>query len=335
MIKEAIAQLVKREDLTSEVMEQVMEEIMTGEATDAQKASFLTALSMKGETIDEITSAAKVLRLHCERFLNDMDVLEIVGTGGDGSNTINISTLSSVVVSAAGIPVAKHGNRAASSKCGTADCLEALDVKIDCAPARSAQILKDINLCFLFAQKYHPAMRFVGAVRKEMGIRTLFNVLGPLANPAGATMQLFGVYSEELVEPLAHVLRNLGVKRAMVVYGRDSMDEISLSAETKVCEFKNDEFKSYVIKPEDLGLTRCNKEDLVGGTPQENAAIVNDILGGAKGPKTDVVLLNAGAAIYLASDGITLKDGIEKAREIIVSGKAKKQLKEFIEETNK
>lgn len=335
MIKEAIAQLVKREDLTSEVMEQVMEEIMTGEATDAQKASFLTALSMKGETIDEITSAAKVLRSHCERFLNDMDVLEIVGTGGDGSNTINISTLSSVVVSAAGIPVAKHGNRAASSKCGTADCLEALGVKIDCAPARSAQILKDINLCFLFAQKYHPAMRFVGAVRKEMGIRTLFNVLGPLANPAGATMQLFGVYSEELVEPLAHVLRNLGVKRAMVVYGRDSMDEISLSAETKVCEFKNDEFKSYVIKPEDLGLTRCNKEDLVGGTPQENAAIVNDILGGAKGPKPDVVLLNAGAAIYLASDGITLKDGIEKAREIIVSGKAKKQLKEFIEETNK
>ena len=335
MIKEAIAQLVKREDLTSEVMEQVMEEIMTGEATDAQKASFLTALSMKGETIDEITSAAKVLRSHCERFLNDMDVLEIVGTGGDGSNTINISTLSSVVVSAAVIPVAKHGNRAASSKCGTADCLEALGVKIDCAPARSAQILKDINLCFLFAQKYHPAMRFVGAVRKEMGIRTLFNVLGPLANPAGATMQLFGVYSEELVEPLAHVLRNLGVKRAMVVYGRDSMDEISLSAETKVCEFKNDEFKSYVIKPEDLGLTRCNKEDLVGGTPQENAAIVNDILGGAKGPKTDVVLLNAGAAIYLASDGITLKDGIEKAREIIVSGKAKKQLKEFIEETNK
>ena len=335
MIKEAIAQLVKREDLTSEVMEQVMEEIMTGEATDAQKASFLTALSMKGETIDEITSAAKVLRSHCERFLNDMDVLEIVGTGGDGSNTINISTLSSVVVSAAGIPVAKHGNRAASSKCGTADCLEALGVKIDCAPARSAQILKDINLCFLFAQKYHPAMRFVGAVRKEMGIRTLFNVLGPLANPAGATMQLFGVYSEELVEPLAHVLRNLGVKRAMVVYGRDSMDEISLSAETKVCEFKNDEFKSYVIKPEDLGLTRCNKEDLIGGTPQENAAIVNDILGGAKGPKTDVVLLNAGAAIYLASDGITLKDGIEKAREIIVSGKAKEQLEKFIEETNK
>ena len=335
MIKEATAALIDGKDLTYEQANAVINEIMNGETSQVQTAAFLTALSTKGETIEEITACAAAMRSHALPVQYDGDLLEIVGTGGDGSNTINISTLSSVVVSAAGIPVAKHGNRAASSKCGTADCLEALGVKIDCAPARSAQILKDINLCFLFAQKYHPAMRFVGAVRKEMGIRTLFNVLGPLANPAGATMQLFGVYSEELVEPLAHVLRNLGVKRAMVVYGRDSMDEISLSAETKVCEFKNDEFKSYVIKPEDLGLTRCNKEDLVGGTPQENAAIVNDILGGAKGPKTDVVLLNAGAAIYLASDGITLKDGIEKAREIIVSGKAKKQLKEFIEETNK
>ena len=245
MIKEAIAQLVKREDLTSEVMEQVMEEIMTGEATDAQKASFLTALSMKGETIDEITSAAKVLRSHCERFLNDMDVLEIVGTGGDGSNTINISTLSSVVVSAAGIPVAKHGNRAASSKCGTADCLEALGVKIDCAPARSAQILKDINLCFLFAQKYHPAMRFVGAVRKEMGIRTLFNVLGPLANPA-EDMQLFGDEKKNLLNYSAYVLRNLGVKRAMVVYGRDSMD-LDFLVQRLYVELKNDELSHILL----------------------------------------------------------------------------------------
>lgn len=238
MIKEAIKLLSNRENLTPELMEQVMEEIMTNQATDAQKASFLTALSMKGETIDEITAAARVMRAHCERFLNDMDVLEIVGTGGDGSNTFNISTLSSLVVSAAGIPVAKHGNRAASSKCGTADCLEALGVKIDIAPARSAQLLKEINICFLFAQKYHTAMRFVGAVRKEMGIRTLFNVLGPLANPAGASMQLLGVYNEELVEPLAHVLYNLGVKKAMVVYGKDSIDEISMSAPTQVCEFK-------------------------------------------------------------------------------------------------
>ena len=259
MIKEAISLLVQRKDLSSEMMSDVMEEIMTNQANDAQKASFLTALAMKGETIGEITAAAKVMRAHCERFLNDMDVLEIVGTGGDGSNTFNISTLSALVTSAAGIPVAKHGNRAASSKCGTADCLEALGVKIDIAPALSAQLLKEINICFLFAQKYHTAMRFVGGVRKEMGIRTLFNILGPLANPAGATMQLLGVYSEDLVEPLAHVLKNLGVKRAMVVYGTDSIDEISLSAPTKVCEFKGDEFKSYEITPEQFGLKRMQK----------------------------------------------------------------------------
>lgn len=334
MIKEAIAKLIKKENLSPEIMNDVMEEIMTGEATDAQKASFLTALAMKGETIDEITAAAKVLRAHCERFLNDMDVLEIVGTGGDGSNTFNISTMASLVTSAAGIPVAKHGNRAASSKCGTADCLEALGVKIDVAPARSAQILKEINLCFLFAQKYHPAMRFVGGVRKEIGIRTLFNVLGPLANPAGATMQLFGVYSEELVEPLAHVLHNLGVKRAMVVYGQDSIDEISMSAPTTVCEFKDNEFKNYVITPEEFGFKRCNKADLIGGNPSDNAQIARDILDGKEGPKMDAVLMNAGAAIYLASDNITIKEAIEKAKEVITSGAAKKQLEKFIEETN-
>ena len=334
MIKEAIAQLVKRNDLTAETMGEVMEEIMTNQATDAQKASFLTALAMKGETIDEITAAAKVMRAHCERFLNDMDVLEIVGTGGDGSNTFNISTLSSFVASAAGIPVAKHGNRAASSKCGTADCLEALGVKIDIAPAQSAQVLKEINMCFLFAQKYHTAMRFVGGVRKEMGIRTLFNVLGPLANPAGATMQLLGVYSAELVEPLAHVLHNLGVKRAMVVYGTDSSDEISLSAPTKVCEFKGDTFKSYEITPEQFGLKRCNKEELVGGTPQENAQIARDILAGKQGTKMDAVLLNAGAAIYIAFDNLTMQEAVDKARELIMSGKAAKQLELLIEKTN-
>lgn len=334
MIKEAIAQLVKRNDLTAETMGEVMEEIMTNQATDAQKASFLTALAMKGETIDEITAAAKVMRAHCERFLNDMDVLEIVGTGGDGSNTFNISTLSSFVASAAGIPVAKHGNRAASSKCGTADCLEALGVKIDIAPAQSAQVLKEINMCFLFAQKYHTAMRFVGGVRKEMGIRTLFNVLGPLANPAGATMQLLGVYSAELVEPLAHVLYNLGVKRAMVVYGTDSIDEISLSAPTKVCEFKGDTFKSYEITPEQFGLKRCNKEELVGGTPQGNAQIARDILAGKQGAKMDAVLLNAGAAIYIASDDLTMQEAVDKARELIMSGKAAKQLELLIEKTN-
>ena len=334
MIKEAISLLVKGNDLTTEMMTAVMEEIMTNEATDAQKASFLTALAMKGETIDEITAAAKVMRSHCERFLNDMDVLEIVGTGGDGSNTFNISTLSAIVASAAGIPVAKHGNRAASSKCGTADCLEALGVKIDIAPALSAQLLKDIDICFLFAQKYHTAMRFVGGVRKEMGIRTLFNILGPLANPAGANMQLLGVYSEDLIEPLAHVLRNLGVKRAMVVYGTDSIDEISLSAPTKVCEFRGDNFKTYEITPEQYGFTRCAKEDLVGGTPEDNAKIALDILNDQPGPKLDAVLLNAGAAIYIASDNITMEDAIAKARILIESGAAKKQLETFIEKTN-
>lgn len=334
MIKEAINILSKREDLSEKIMEQVMDEIMTGEATDVQKAAFLMALSMKGETIDEITAAARIMRKHCERFLNDQDVLEIVGTGGDGSNTFNISTMAAVVASAAGIPVAKHGNRAASSKCGTADCLEALGVKIDLEPQKSEALLKEINICFLFAQKYHTAMRFVGAVRKEMGVRTLFNILGPLANPAGASMQLLGVYSEELIEPLARVLRNLGVKNAMVVYGEDSIDEISLSAPTKVCEFKGDEFKSYEITPEQFGFTRCKKEELVGGTPEENARIAIEILQGAGGPKRDAVILNAGAAIHIASENMTFGQGIEKAREILESGKALEQLKLFIAKSN-
>ena len=334
MIKEAIAILSKKQDLTSEMMEQVMDEIMRNEATDAQKASFLTSLYMKGETIEEITAAARGMRKHCERFLNDQDVLEIVGTGGDGSNTINISTLSSIVAAAAGIPVAKHGNRAASSKCGTADCLEALGVKIDLEPEQSQKILKEINICFLFAQKYHTAMKYVGGVRKEMGVRTLFNILGPLSNPAGASMQLLGVYSEELVEPLARVLYNLGVKSAMVVYGEDSIDEISLSAPTKVCEFKNGDFKSYEITPEQFGFIRCKKENLVGGTPEENAKIVWDILNGAQGPKTDAVLLNAGAAIYVAGGADTVEDAIQIAKETIKSGKAKEKLEQFIKRSN-
>jgi len=329
MIKEAIAKAVNKEDLSEEMMTEVMNEIMEGKATDAQKASFLTAMNMKGETIEEITSAARVMRNHCERFLNDMDVLEIVGTGGDGSNTINISTLASIVVSSLGIPVAKHGNRAASSKCGTADCLEALGVKIDLEPEESAEILRELNICFLFAQKYHTAMRFVGGVRKEMGVRTLFNCLGPLANPAGASMQLLGVYGKDLVEPLAKVLVNLGVKRAMVVYGEDGMDEISLSAPTFVCEALDGEFKTYTIAPEDYGFTRCKKEELSGGSPKENAAAVRAVLQGEQGPKTDAVLINAGAALHIAT-GCSIKEGIERAREAVTSGKALEQLEKFV-----
>lgn len=334
MIKEAIQLLSKREDLTVDIMSAVMEEIMTNEATDAQKAAFLTALALKGETIEEITAAAKIMRNHCERFLNDADVLEIVGTGGDGANTFNISTLASIVTSACGIPVAKHGNRAASSKCGTADCLEALGVKIDLPPEESKKVLEDINICFLFAQKYHPAMRFVGGVRGEIGIRTLFNILGPLANPAGASFQLLGVYSEELVAPLAHVLKNLGVKRAMAVHGLDCIDEISLSAPTKVCEFKGNVMKTYEITPEQFGFTRCCKEDLAGGSPMENADIARKILEGEKGPKTDAVLLNAGAAIYVAKGDITIEEGIALARQTLESGRAKQQLDAFIRHTN-
>lgn len=333
MIKEAIAKVIKKEDLDDEMMTAVMDEIMSGEATDAQKASFLTAMNMKGETIEEITAAAKVMRQHCERFLNDMDVLEIVGTGGDGANTINISTLASIIVSSVGVPVAKHGNRAASSKCGTADCLEALGVNIAVDADKSYEMLKKLNICFLFAQKYHTAMRFVGGVRREMGVRTLFNCLGPLANPAGASMQLLGVYGEALVEPLAHVLHNLGVKRAMVVYGEDCMDEISLSAPTYVCEVMDGEFKTYTLTPEQFGFERCKKEDLAGGTPKENAQIVREILQGAKGPKTDAVLLNAGAAIHIAK-GCSIEEGIREAREAIESGKAAKQLEAFITMSN-
>ena len=329
MIKEAIAKAIRKENLSKEMMTAVMNEIMEGRATDAQKSAFLTAMNMKGETIEEITSAARVMRQHCERFLNDCDALEIVGTGGDGSNTINISTIASIIVSSLEIPVAKHGNRAASSKCGTADCLEALGVKIDLEPEESAKLLKELNFCFLFAQKYHTAMRFVGGVRKEMGVRTLFNCLGPLSNPAGASMQLLGVYDKELVEPLTRVLVNLGVKKAMLVYGEDGMDELSLSAPTFVCEAIEGEFKTYTIVPEDYGFTRCRKEELSGGSPRENAAMTLRILKGEQGARTDAVLLNAGAALHVAT-GCSMKEGIKRAKAAVDSGTALKQLERIV-----
>ena len=334
MIKEAIALLTKKEDLTNDMVEQVMGEIMTGEATDAQKAAFLTALSMKGETIDEITTAAKYLRDHCEYFENDKDVLEIVGTGGDGSNTINISTISSLIVSAGDVMVAKHGNRAASSKCGTADCLEALGVKIDIEPDKMKKVMDESNISFLFAQKYHTAMKYVGPIRKELGIRTIFNILGPLANPAGPVYQIMGVYDESLLPSMAKVLSNLGVKRGMVVYGQDRLDEISASAPTAVCEINNGTFKNYVITPEDFGLVRCTKEDLVGGTPQENAEITRAILNGEKGPERNAVLLNAAAALYVAGKADSMADGVKLAEKVIDTGLAKAQLERFIKLSN-
>lgn len=334
MIKEAIHKVFKKENLTYEEAEAVMNEIMEGEASAVQMSSYLTALSMKGETVEEITASAAGMRAHCVRLLHDMDVLEIVGTGGDGANSFNISTTSSLVISAAGIPVAKHGNRAASSKCGAADVLEALGVNITISPEKSRELLEKIGICFLFAQNYHIAMKYVAPVRKELGIRTIFNILGPLANPAGANMELMGVYDESLIEPLAHVLANLGVKRALVVYGTDGLDEISLSAPTKICEVKDGTFTSYEITPEQFGLTRCKKEDLVGGTPAENAQITHDILAGKPGPKRDAVLMNAGAAIYMAGKAETIQDGIDMARNMIDSGKAAAQLEKFVKLSN-
>ncbi len=336
MIKEAILKLAKNEDLSYEEAQQVMDEIMEGKANDIQMAAYLAALSMKGETIDEITASAAGMRAHCIKLLHDMDVLEIVGTGGDGANSFNISTTSSLVIAAGGVPVAKHGNRAASSKCGAADVLEALGVTINLPPERSAELLKDIGICFLFAQNYHIAMKYVAPIRRELGIRTVFNILGPLSNPAGANMELMGVYEEALVEPLAQVMAKLGVSRGMVVYGQDKLDEISMSAPTKVCEIKDGWFQSYIITPEQFGYQRCSKEDLVGGTPEENAEITRDILNGTeRGAKRCAVCLNAGAALYITGKAKTMEEGVKLAETLIDTGAAMKKLEEFICESGK
>ena len=336
MIKEAIIKLSKKQDLTYAEAETVMDEIMSGQATPVQMSAYLTALSLKGETIDEITASAAGMRAHCIKLLHNLDVLEIVGTGGDGSNSFNISTTSSLVIAAGGVPVAKHGNRAASSKSGAADVLEALGVKITLTPERSAEILKKINICFLFAQNYHIAMKYVAPIRKELGIRTVFNILGPLSNPAGANMELMGVYDQSLVEPLAQVMANLGVNRGIVVYGQDSLDEISMCAPTSVCEIRDGKFTSYEITPEQFGYERCEKGALTGGTPAENAEITKAILKGEeKGPKRQAVCLNAGAALYIAGKAASMEEGVKLAESLIDSGAALKKLEEFAEETNK
>ena len=336
MIKEAIIKLSKKQDLAYAEAEAVMDEIMSGQATPVQMSAYLTALALKGETIDEITASAAGMRAHCIKLLHNLDVLEIVGTGGDGSNSFNISTTSSLVIAAGGVPVAKHGNRAASSKSGAADVLETLGVKITLTPERSAEILIKINICFLFAQNYHIAMKYVAPIRKELGIRTVFNILGPLSNPAGANMELMGVYDQSLVEPLAQVMANLGVNRGMVVYGQDSLDEISMCAPTSVCEIRDGKFTSYEITPEQFGYERCEKGALTGGTPAENAEITKAILKGEeKGPKRQAVCLNAGAALYIAGKAASIEEGVKLAESLIDSGAALKKLGEFVEETNK
>lgn len=334
MITEAINRLIQRKEISYDMTKAVMNEIMSGEATNAQIASFLTALRMQGETVDNITACAAAMREHCTKFSPEEDVIDIVGTGGDEAFTFNISTVSAFVVSAAGVPVAKHGNRSVSSKCGAADVLEALGATLDLTSEQSEQVLKECGMCFLFAQTYHSSMKYAAPVRKELGVRTIFNILGPLANPAGATLQLLGVYDGELVQPLAQVLVNLGVKRALVVHGKDGLDEITLCADSIVCEIDNGNTNMYEMNPEDYGLTKCRPEDLRGGGPEENAEIARRILDGEAGPKRDVVILNAAFSIYLGKDGTTIADCIGIARDMIDSGKAKAQMERFVAATN-
>lgn len=338
MIKEAIVKIVNKEDLSYDEAYAVMNEIMSGETSPTQNAAFLAALSTKSaraETTDEIAGCAAAMRDHATRVDTGMELLEIVGTGGDNAGSFNISTTTAIIAAAGGIKVAKHGNRAASSLCGTADCLEALGVNINQSPERCIELLNEAGMCFFFAQKYHTSMKYVGAIRKELGFRTVFNILGPLTNPGSPSMQLLGVYDGYLVEPLAQVLVSLGVKRGMVVYGQDKLDEISLSSPTTICEIKDGWFRSFTVKPEDFGFERCKKEDLKGGTPEENAKITRDILNGAKGHKRNAVLMNAGAALYIGGRAEDYRAGISLAEEIIDSGRAIKTLDKLIEVSNR
>lgn len=339
MIREAIVKIVNKGDLSFEEAYTVMNEIMSGETTATQNAAFLAALSTKSaraETTDEIAGCAAAMRAHATKVDTGMELFEIVGTGGDNARSFNISTTSALVAAAGGMKVGKHGNRAASSQCGTADCLEALGVNIQQSPARCIELLKEAGMCFFFAQKYHASMKYVGPIRKELGFRTVFNILGPLTNPGTPSMQLLGVYDDYLVEPLASVLVSLGVKRGMVVYGQDKLDEISMSAPTTICEIRDGWYRTCVIKPEDFGLVRCAKEDLRGGTPEENAKITKAILRGEEaGPKRDAVLLNAGASLYIGGKADTMQDGVALAARLIDSGKAMETLEKLIEVSNR
>jgi len=338
MIKEAIVKIVNKEDLTYDEAYAVMNEIMSGETSPTQNAAFLAALSTKSaraETTDEIAGCAAAMRDHATRVDAGMEVFEIVGTGGDNAHSFNISTSAALVCAAGGVKVAKHGNRAASSLCGTADCQEALGINIQQSPKRCVEMLNEAGMCFFFAQKYHTSMKYVGAIRRELGFRTVFNILGPLTNPASPTTMLLGVYDDYLVQPLSQVLINLGVQRGMVVYGMDRLDEISLSAPTLVCEFKDGWFKSYTIAPEDFGMARCKKSDLQGGTPEENAAITRAILSGEKGHRRNAVLLNAGAGLYLNGRADSLAGGVKLAGELIDSGRAMATLEKVIEVSNR
>ncbi|MFI3253715.1 MAG: anthranilate phosphoribosyltransferase [Eubacteriales bacterium] len=334
MIKEAILSLQEKENLTSAVAQSAMNEMMTGEATEEDIATYLTALAEKGETVEEIVASAQVMRQHCYKLPPQPHCMEIVGTGGDKSNSFNISTTSAIVLAASGVPMAKHGNRAASSQCGSADVLEALGVNIDINPEKSLELLEKNNICFLFAQKFHPAMKYVAPVRRKLGIRTIFNLLGPLTNPLGAKKQLLGVYDETWVQPMAEVLENLAVESGVVVHGTDGLDEISLSAATTICEFRNGVSQHKTITPQDFGFSLCEKSALLGGTPKENAEITRRIFFGEKFPCRDAVILNAGAGLYVARDNLTMKEAMDTVATVIDSGLASDTLEKFIQLSN-
>lgn len=332
MIREAIKKIVDKQELSYDEAYTVMSEIMDGMTTQTQNAAFLAALSTKStkaETIDEIFGCAAAMRDRATPVEHPYDALEIVGTGGDRSGSFNISTTASIVLAAGGVKVAKHGNRAATSGSGAADCLEALGINIEQSPDDCVRLLERVGICFIFAQKYHTSMKYVGAIRRELGIRTVFNILGPLTNPAKPTYQLLGVYDESLVEPLAKVLDRLGVKRALVVYNREGLDELATCGDNVVCELKGGFCRTTVLSPEELGLTRCQKSDLSGGTPAENAEITRAVLRGESGPRRDTVLLNAGAGFYIAGRAASIADGIALAAEIIDSGRAAAKLEQY------
>ncbi|MDY0293802.1 MAG: anthranilate phosphoribosyltransferase [Candidatus Methanomethylophilaceae archaeon] len=333
MIREAVMRLVEGRDLGYLEAQAVMDEMMTGKASDIQTSAFLAALAAKGETVDEITAFAVSMRSHGVKLPGMTEAVEIVGTGGDRSGSFNISTASSFVVSAAGAPVAKHGNRAANSRCGAADVLEALGADITIGPGKSARILEEIGICFMFAQDYHAAMRHVAPVRRELGIRTVFNILGPLTNPAAARMQLMGVYDGSLLEPLARVMSNLGVEKGMTVHGADGLDEISVCAPTSVCEIRNGTIMDYTIEPEKLGIRLCSEGDIAGGGPEENARIIREVLGGERGPRRDIVLLNSAAALYIADRCGSVSGGLTLAAAAIDSGRASERLERFVDMT--
>lgn len=326
MINTAIKKLTDQQDLTYNEMNDVMNEVMDGKTGDIEISSFLTSLSIKGENIEEIAGAAASMRDHAAEFDSQIDAIDIVGTGGDHSNSFNISTTTGIVLASLGIPVVKHGNRAASSKSGAADMLQALGFNINLTQAESEKMLADKNFCFLFAQKYHQAMRFVAPVRKTLGIRTIFNVLGPLANPAHAKKQVLGVYDESLLMPLAKTLIQLGVTNGKVIFGTDGLDEASISAPTKIVNIIDGVISEDEITPEQFGLKRYAKEEIVGGTPEDNAKITREIIDGKPGAKRDVVLLNAGLAINTYKPDVSIQEGIQMAQEAIDSGKTKRLL---------